>query len=92
MLEKRGRRQPMPIRPIRYEDPGAFLARVYGATFTWRGTPGEGRILGVTGSIAGHSLVRGESVLHAGLFPEAVPVPIVRPVPQPVPLPGPTRR
>lgn len=71
------------------QDAAQFLARVHRAQFTWREAAGRGRILAVSAGITGHALTLGEDIVHAGLFPERPPVPIVRPMPEPIPMPMP---
>ncbi len=71
-----------------------FLRRALRGRFTWRATPGAGRLLVVSGAgLSGTGLVHKGNVLHAGLFAR-IAVPIVRPTPpvappRPIPLPRP---
>jgi len=85
-----------PPRPTRH---GAeqFLRRVLRGEYSWRDSPGRGRLLSVTATrLDGKALVHRRNVLHAVLFAETAiiirrPVPHPRPVPppRPVPLPRP---
>ena len=82
-------------RELRRKAPGRsmaerFLRRVFRARYSWRATPGLGRLLSVSGAgLSGSALVCKDNVLHTCLFPEAeVIVPIVRP-PRPLPPPHP---
>jgi len=59
-----------------------FLLGVFDATFDWRGTPGLGRLLSVSGAgLSGSALVNEDDVLHACLAAQNVI--IIEPVPLP---------
>jgi len=55
----------------------AFLDRVFSARSEWRDTPGDGRLLSVTGAeISGAALIHRDAVLHASLFSPQRIVPV----------------
>ena len=73
-------------RPTRY---GAeqFLRRVLRGEYSWRDSPGMGRLLSVTATgLSGKALVQERNVLHAVLFAQDAII-IRRPVPYPRPVP-----
>jgi len=71
------------------DDAQQFLRRVVRAEFTWRGSPGEGRLLTAKGAgLDGTALVYRDNVLHACLMAAEAEVIIRRPL-RPVPLPRP---
>ncbi len=73
-----------------YPVPGAweaerFLRQALQAGYSWRDTPGEGRLLQVQGTeLRGSALVRGDAVVHAALYARGgiiiEPLPPVRPL------------
>jgi len=64
-------------------DAERFLRRVLSGEFSWRGTPGEGRLLDAeAGACRGTALVRDDAVIHATVMPRSPrPIP-VRPMPR----------
>jgi hypothetical protein len=62
-----------PVREFRRPTPGEaerFLRRVLGARFSWRSTPGDGRLLDIEArACRGTALVHGDAVIHATIVP-----------------------
>ena len=65
-------------------DAERFLERALGAHYDWRGTPGEGELLNVSGAgLSGMGLVYRGALLHASLFAQDEVIILPRPAPGP---------